>query len=288
MGVLPNALWLEILSFLDYVTLIRLTRTCKKFYHLCKTEPLWTNARTGYWNSSGISNSSKLSFDNKHSYIPLELDPLPDYNPPESVCFGPNATITLANGQLCKMKELKVGDQVISGTNCDDTAFVNCIWRCVLKCPVPIVHWKMTSTTTGSQSPLLEITPDHPILVNDTWCLPTVLSQAAPSPHVTCLYNIVVIPTNASTPPPSPTTSSSVDQQHTANNSIHNNSCGGGNHHTTAETEEGVGGVVVVGGVVCCTLGMTVPGFEEPFWGTHRVVDWLMSRPDFPNVCSWR
>lgn len=44
---------------------------------------------------------------------------------------------------------------------------------------------------------------------------------------------------------------------------------------------------VVVGGFVCCTLGMSVPGFEDQFWGSEEVISWVQHRHDYPNVITF-
>ncbi|KAH3761362.1 hypothetical protein Pelo_6761 [Pelomyxa schiedti] len=254
--IIPDTLWSEILCFLHFVSLIRLSRTCKKFYHLCKAEPLWSNAKNGSWNIPSVSND-KLSWRNGITFAPRKVT-LPDYDPPERVCFGPNATITLASGKLRPMKDLRVGDQVATGNRSANIGYVSCIWRCFTSAPVSMV---VREAPLPSSQGMLEITPDHPIMVNDVWCLPTSLGVPTMMP-VDCLYNIVITPT-------------------TPNNSGTLSTSNGDRNKTTNHQQ-----TVIVGGVTCCTLGMTVPGYEDPFWGTQLIIDWLSKRPDFPNVCT--
>ncbi|KAH3767533.1 hypothetical protein Pelo_593 [Pelomyxa schiedti] len=45
-------------------------------------------------------------------------------------------------------------------------------------------------------------------------------------------------------------------------------------------------GVCMGGGTVCCTLGMSVTGYEDLFWGTDLVVQWLQNKPDYPYVIT--
>ncbi|KAJ1636931.1 hypothetical protein T492DRAFT_956142 [Pavlovales sp. CCMP2436] len=41
------------------------------------------------------------------------------------------------------------------------------------------------------------------------------------------------------------------------------------------------------GHIECCTLGMPVPGFPEPVWGTEKIFDKMRALPDYPNVATY-
>ncbi|KAH3762674.1 hypothetical protein Pelo_5483 [Pelomyxa schiedti] len=60
LAVIPNNIWFEIIYYLDFITLIRLSRTCKHFYHLTKTEPHWTNMSRTEWTYTGHSTTASL------------------------------------------------------------------------------------------------------------------------------------------------------------------------------------------------------------------------------------
>jgi len=40
------------------------------------------------------------------------------------------------------------------------------------------------------------------------------------------------------------------------------------------------------GNIECCTLGMPVPGFPEPVWGTEKIFDKMRALRDYPNVAT--
>ncbi|KAH3763372.1 hypothetical protein Pelo_4777 [Pelomyxa schiedti] len=222
------------LEYLDFVSLIRISRTCKPLYNLAKTEPLWTNAQNGSWTYPGFSRGIGWQ---KSSFL-----------------WDPTRCFPIWDAPAFKNRDyLEVGDSVASSvvklkcneTQITSTATVCCIWKCPVVKPTLIIS--VVASPSDRNCSLLEITPDHPILHNNKWCLPTVLGEPYHmDPNIDCVYNIVV--------------QSNTDEV--------------GGRRTT----------VVVGGIVCCTLGMSVPGYEDPFWGSECVVEWLQSRHDFPWV----
>ncbi|KAH3757035.1 hypothetical protein Pelo_11166 [Pelomyxa schiedti] len=322
LNVIPNNIWLFVMEYLDFPALIRVSRTCKLFYHLAKTEPMWTNAFRGVWNYPGFVKG--LSWKNPS----FTWDPercFHDYVPPpprrrrsgsdDIVCFGPNTSILLSNNKVCPMKDLAVGNQVLAFyptyNDCGyfSLAVVHCIWKCPVHRAIPMIVIHSNSTDSATES-VLEITPDHPILqLNDhcqqhpvitqitnnehnKWCLPTALGEPQMI-DVEYVYNIALqsLPPRQHTLsiiPASDSINSGTSTNDTASSgsSPHcpDNDCDGVDYDPN--TQRRGGGGVVVGRWCCCTLGMSVPGYPDDWWGTDRVISWLESRPDFPNVQS--
>ncbi|KAH3756351.1 Ras family [Pelomyxa schiedti] len=202
LSVIPNCIWLLVMEYLDFVALIRVSRTCKLLYHLAKTEPIWTNAFRGVWIYPGCVKG--LSWKNTtftwdlakcfQNYVP----PPPRRRRSSSddiVCFGPNTSILLFNNKYCPMKDLTVGDQVLAfyPTDGDNGGFlsstiVHCIWKCPVRKPTPMIVISSKSATPPTTEPILEITPDHPILLlNGRFSRHSVVSQATNNPYKWCL-----------------------------------------------------------------------------------------------------
>ncbi|KAH3763583.1 hypothetical protein Pelo_4551 [Pelomyxa schiedti] len=271
LGLIPNDIWLLVMEYLDFVALVRVSRTCKLFYHLAKTEPMWTTAFRGVWNYPGCVKGLNVGVSD------------------DIVCFGPNTSILLSNNKYCPMKDLAVGDQVLAFYPNNDggdlaAAVVHCIWKCPVHHPIPMIVINGKLTAEAETETVLEITPDHPILLlnntrhpsvvpqtpkdehNHRWCLPTALSEPQ-MVDVECVYNLVLqaLPRQQHPQPKIPAP---------ATNSLRG--------HADTHTRGGV----IVGACCCCTLGMNVPGYPDEWWGTNRVMQWLESRPDFPTVQS--
>ncbi|KAH3763429.1 Rac GTPase [Pelomyxa schiedti] len=187
--LLPSELWLEIFSYVDFIALIRLSRTCKSFHVLAKTEPLWSNAQKGTWTMTPKDCGRIIWKNTTFTYEPSKPSMQPYVPPPRShsptVCFGPNATFKDANQGLLKMTQLAVGTKIVCG---DGTiGLIECIWRYELTQPTELI--KHTSPCGG----VLEITPDHPICHQGKWCLPTELGEPTTLRHdVTTVYNMVM------------------------------------------------------------------------------------------------
>ncbi|KAH3765918.1 hypothetical protein Pelo_2224 [Pelomyxa schiedti] len=280
----PRDIWLGILGYLDFPSLIAVSRTCRQFYHFAKTEPLWTNTLYNTrWTYPGIING--LSWKNPSflwdpekcfsEWVIVSSSSRRWRRDEEYVCFGPNSTILMANGTEILLKKLQVGDLIATAINGDPThtkpATVICIWKCPVGKPIEIV------TTIGSGNPasVLEITTDHPVWHNNTWCLPSVLGEPRTADHIMgdYVYNLVVSP--------APPTASQVVPTAIGNNTQSNLNNSTNNLHEVEWDR-----TAVVGGVVCCTLGMRIPGHEDGFWGSQAVITWLLRREDFPNVVA--
>ncbi|KAH3759625.1 hypothetical protein Pelo_8523 [Pelomyxa schiedti] len=284
------------------------------------------------------------------------------------VCFGPNATILMSSaGQQCPMKDLRVGDSVLAYYDGRGTApaVVQCIWKCPVHKAIPMVIKKSKSPTEPKTESVLEITPDHPILLLSSqqiqpqqsllqspqqssphssikntpqqaitphktgttreWCLPTTLCE----PHIThveYVYNLVLEPQHLWQPQ-----IPDLQQQQTAKNEFLSPSSGvatstatTSSNHSGNQQQQQRGAVIIMAtcsdpsspynnspsadsgyepswcgsqpetrisppqpvGVACCTLGMSVPGYPDDWWGTDRVVHWLHSDCCFPYVCT--
>ncbi|KAH3760264.1 hypothetical protein Pelo_7900 [Pelomyxa schiedti] len=283
LAILPKEVWLYILEYLDFISLIRLSRTCKQLYHLAKTEPIWSNASARPWSYPGLIKEQSWN-NTKFSWNPAMC--FPDYVPPSPrrssspVCFGPNSTIKMSNGKECRMKDIAVGDQVeyhLIGNEMNlykSFGTIRCIWKCSMPKPTKMVVTKK-KTPEGTES-ILEITLDHPVLqdsLTNKWCMP---ASILGDPHffdIDCVYNLVVDSA------PSPLQTQSQQQESREPEQPHT--------EVVQSQPEPQRGGVVVGGHVCCTLGMNVPGLEDSFWGTECVVKWLEKRPDFPNVHTY-
>ncbi|KAH3766495.1 rac gtpase [Pelomyxa schiedti] len=250
--VLPEEIWKDILHYLTFAELIRVSRTCRTLHRIAKSEPLWTNAYNGDWGIPSVDGArifwKNSTFINGKKPPPVEskagfLNFLKFGNPAEqSVCFGPQCTVKMWDGSRKKMKNLLVGDAVETGDRC--RAQVICIWRNVVSGPTGIITRRFDSNDT------LEITPDHPILHNSKWVLPSALNIPTCNRDIPFLYNIVVKPESEATLTATATT-------------------------------------VMAGGIICSTLGTPVPEpLFDPFWSSNQVIEWLHLRPDFPNVVT--
>ncbi|KAH3759407.1 hypothetical protein Pelo_8773 [Pelomyxa schiedti] len=254
---LPTHIWLDVFIYLDFISLVKVSRTCIKFYQLAKTEPLWTCALNGPWLIPNLK--SDLEWKNPTFLFDPEWT-VPDFvlpkpNPSrEPVCFGPRSTISLVDGSVVPLSKLRVGDEVSTADG--GTASVSCIWKCLLSTPVPVI--------TVDASGILEITADHPVFTNNTWNLPHTLGK----PQLTDLEYVVNLSITPHQKIPNTPKNSSFHQ------------------HQELQQESALSRTVIVGGVTCCTLGMPVPGYEDPFWGSPLVTEWLRNRPDFPYVIT--
>eukprot|EP01106_Pelomyxa_sp_JSP_P006869 TRINITY_DN2117_c0_g2_i1.p1 TRINITY_DN2117_c0_g2~~TRINITY_DN2117_c0_g2_i1.p1 ORF type:complete len:549 (+),score=89.12 TRINITY_DN2117_c0_g2_i1:780-2426(+) len=252
--MMPPDLWIEILRCVDFMTLIRVSRTCHMLYNIAKSEPLWSKARDGDWSVPLCPKGCcPLRWENddylfKPGKIPTKPPfsiTLPSRRSSSPACFGPTATamvVVTKDDELpvasqVKMEDLKVGDKVETGNG--STSVISCIWKVQLTSPILLVTTHRPSNSIYGAS-VLEITPDHPIYEQGQWTLPTTLGEArkCSSP---CVYNL------------------SLEEPHRT---------------------------ILVGGTVCCTLGLPVPGFPEPFWGSEKIISWLKSRLDFPYITT--
>ncbi|KAH3760589.1 Ras family [Pelomyxa schiedti] len=300
-SLIPNDIWLLVLDYLDFVALIRICRTCKQFYHLAKI--VFPGAMSRPYNYCGCLKVPCWK-NNSFTWAPAKRFHEYTYSPVSSlssshrrsssddrtVCFGPDCTILMSSGNLCPIKHLRVGDSVLAYYYdvCDTApAVVQCIWKCPVRKPIPMVVIVQKSTTTDA---VLELTPDHPILllhhnqqslweqqsphshpksnnqpesetnltITNQWCLPTTLCR----PHMVRMgyvYNLVLESHQGAVIVPAQS---------------RDNERGGGTQFSGPES------------VACCALGMSVPGHPDDWWGTHKVIQWLESRPDFPYVTS--
>lgn len=257
---LPVDVWLEILQYLDFVSLIKVSRTCKAFYHMAKTEPLWSQAYNREWNLPGENQimwkNAVFTYEEGKTHLQPPPPRFTSHNRDhEPACFGPFTTLKMHDGSLKNMRSLLVGDKVITGTGAICT--VSCIWKYVLHTPAMLIC-KHSEQDKGN---LLQITTDHPIMHKGTWTLPTVLGPAAKVPDVDCVYNLAIDPDDS-----------------------HNHT----NQKSLPEAAAAHNSTVVAGGVICCTLGTPVPPpMYDPFWSSHQVIDWLEARPDYPNVVTF-
>ncbi|KAH3767300.1 hypothetical protein Pelo_829 [Pelomyxa schiedti] len=365
LSLIPNDIWVVVMEYLDFLSLIRVSRTCKQFYHLTMTtKRLWLSAIRRPWNYHGfvkglIWKNASFTWDPEKRFHVSTCSTLVSASSSrhrsdsdEFVCFGPNATILMSEGQQCPMKHLLVGDRVLAYYDGRGIApaVVQCIWKCPVHKYIPMVTMKTKSSTEPRNESVLEITPDHPILLltgpqtqsqqspqspiqnaphsiqnpphtpNNTgttreWCLPTTLRE----PHLTYVeyvYNLVLEPqhhcpdlqqqvhTTATNQFPSPSNASTTSTETPISH-----------HHISKHQEQGAVIIMVtscdqsplinppvdsvsepistsasshdvLAGVACCTLGMSVPGHPDDWWGTDSVIHWLHSSPCFPYVCA--
>jgi hypothetical protein len=103
-------------------------------------------------------------------------------------------------------------------------------------------------TSMVQLTPVCCVTPDHPAL------LPATLRETGGAMHW-ARPDVVAVPQNRTLP-------------------------GGTLHNLILEQP----GPVCVGGVALCTLGQSVPGFEDTFWGSSRVIEHYSAMSGFPNV----
>lgn len=93
----------------------------------------------------------------------------------------------------------------------------------------------------------VHLTPDHPILTARGWSRPVDLAEPRLT-YVHELFNFVLsVPTSLSLKPAGRTEASPLQ---------------------------------------ACTLGQPVPRFPDSFYGTRKVIEYLASRPDWPNVVT--
>ncbi|KAH3722790.1 hypothetical protein Pelo_18504 [Pelomyxa schiedti] len=216
---IPNDIWLLVLEYLDLLTLIRLSRTCKEFYHLAKTT--LASAMSKPHNFSGCvkvpswKNTSFTWSPNKrfheYTYSPVKYTPTSSRSRSGSndqfVCFGPDCTILMSNGKHCLIRNLHVGDSVLAyyydGGHGHHTApaLVQCIWKCPVRKAIPLVVIDQKSTTANT---ILELTPDHPILLLHHNQLQAQQNSSHPNPsnNITTTIRNWCLPTNLPGIPP--------------------------------------------------------------------------------------
>ncbi|KAH3763373.1 small GTPase superfamily [Pelomyxa schiedti] len=62
LATIPVDILRGILEYLDFVSLVRISRTCHQLYHMAKTEPLWTNALKSAWIFPGVTSALPFGF----------------------------------------------------------------------------------------------------------------------------------------------------------------------------------------------------------------------------------
>lgn len=96
-----------------------------------------------------------------------------------NICFGGNSDVTLADGSVKKVRDIKQGDVVL--TENLDAAEVRCVVKTVINDVTPL------ATFPGG----LKITPFHPIVYHGTWVFP---NDVAPVQYeqTDAIYNFVL------------------------------------------------------------------------------------------------
>jgi len=173
-------------------------------------------------------------------------------------CLGGDNLVRMADGSHKRVAHITVGDALATaaagGGGAGHSAVVRAVWRATVERAVPMC-------VVGG----VELTPDHPIHVAGSWCLPPTLTPPR-ARHVDAVYNLLL-----ATPAPVLL-------------------CDGGDAaHDRGDATHGDGDAAHGGGaayVVCSTLAQHVPGFEEPLWGSDQIADVMRQLPGFPNVVT--